>query len=281
MSVDHQRRVARLLRGEQVITDLDRLFADLRTVASCPTTVREVGDFAAHRAERDKGIVMARAADMQIAARSWLRQLQGQIPTLEESAIIAEANLRTASDERIMNAIGMTRTQARSHYQQAARRLGNGRMPKPRQKEAFNWLATSFIWETAFDEDQLMQDFTEILITTGALEEKSRKEFGECKTFVTLHALTVMHMSNLLMPDRHPAPLRLMTREKTGTLRIKANIPLAHVGKPVSCIVSVFETTLDAAKYSKVQTNVSDFEAGVPIEINSEGLIVEIGEGNA
>ena len=147
---DHKKRVDRLLRGERNVTDLDRLFSDLRFSGAKRRTVREIGDFSAHRNERDKGIVMARAAEMQTSARAWFQQMSGQVPGLEEAEKIAEANLKIAPDERIKDALGMTRQQAQSHFKQAAKKLANGRMPKGRQKAAFNWLAGTFIWDFPF-----------------------------------------------------------------------------------------------------------------------------------
>lgn len=274
--IEHRRRVDRLIRGERHVTDLDRLFADLRFTASDRPTVREVGDFSAHRSERDKGIIMKRAAEMQISARAWFQQMNGQVPTLEEAEKIAEVNLKIAPDHRIMEALGMSRQQAISHYRQAAKRLADGRMPKDRQKAAFNWLAGTFIWETAFNDDALMEDFADTLIEVGALDEPNRDRFFECKTFVSLHALTVMHMSRLLLPDGSSAPLRLMIREKTGTLRIKANIPIADVGKPMTCAVSVFETNLKAEAHCRVRLEIGDFASEVPIEIGQSGVIEEV-----
>lgn len=273
---DHRRRVDRLLCGERHVTDLDRLFADLRFTGSDLMTVREVGDFAAHRGERDKGIVMMRAADMQISSGGWVRQMIGQMPSLEEARRVGKANLRIAPDERIKTALGMTRQQAETHFLKAAKWLAEGKKPRDSQAAAFNWLATSFIWETAFTDEMLMNDFTNVLIRVGALDEENRERFGECRPFVTLYALTVMHMSHILMPDGSKAPLRLMIREETGTLRIKASIPAANIGKPVSSAVTVFETSLDAATYSGVRAESWDFDSEVPIEIGTNGKIVEI-----
>src|SRR3546814_9947920 len=58
---DHKRRVARLIRGERKVADLHNLFSDLRMHQPGRATVQEIGHFAAHRHERDKGISLTRA----------------------------------------------------------------------------------------------------------------------------------------------------------------------------------------------------------------------------
>ncbi|MGV0819949.1 hypothetical protein [Martelella sp. AMO21009] len=274
--IDHRRRVDRLLRGERNVTDLDRLFSDLRSIASDRAIIREIGDFSAHRSERDKGIVMKRAAEMQLSPQAWFRQINGQVPTLDEAKKVAEVNLKIAPDQRIMDALGMTRQQARSHFGKASKKLAQGKMPRGRQEAAFNWLAGSFVWETAFNDDELIDDFADVLIEAGALDRVNRERFILCKSFVALYALSVMHMSRLLLPDGSLAPLRLMVRQETGTLRIKANIPVADIGKPVTCAVSVFETSLDANMHSEVQPEVGDYGSEMPIEIGRNGKIQEL-----
>ena len=170
----------------------------------------------------------------------------------------------------------MTRQQARSHYLQAERKLAQGKKPSGQQEAAFNLLAGSFVWETAFNDVELIEDFAKVLLNTGALDEADRESFFARRPFVALHALTVMHMSHLLLPDGSRAPLRLMIREATGTLRIAANIRVADVGKPVTCSLSIFETSLDAKTYSKVRPQIGDFESEVPIEIGPNGILEEI-----
>lgn len=274
--IEHEKRVSRLLRGERHTSDLERLFADLRFSSSGNGVVREVGDFAAHRAERNKGVVMSRAADMQTSAAAWFRQMSGEVPSLAEARQTMKANLRIVPEARIKEALGMTISQAQSHYLQAEKHLESGRKPKKRQGEAFNFLAATFQWKTAFTSDDLMEDFSCILLEGGALAEESREDFQRCRPFVTSYALTVMHGSKILLSDGAVAPLRMKVREETQTLRIKANIPVADVGKPVSCAVCVFETDLDARIYSRYLPDSSDYESYTPLEIGADGSIIGI-----
>jgi hypothetical protein len=265
--------VERLLRGERHVDDLNRLFLDLRQQSSGQGIVREIGDFAAHRDQRNKGVAMKRAADIQISAKAWYRQLNDEVPTLEEARKTAEANLRIATPERIFNATGMTTQQARSHYHKAEKKLAKGKRPNARQEKAFNWLAGTFIWETAFNDSDLFEEFSNALLETGSLKESENVNFLKIKDFLSLYSLTVMHLSSLLLPDKSLAPLRLMIRKETGTLRIKASIPIIDEGKPVSCGISIFETNLDATKFSTIRPMVGDYESEIPIEIRADKIV--------
>ena len=80
---DHKLRVARLMRGERRVADLHSLFSDLRMQEPGRASIREVGHFAAHRHERDAGISLSRANDIQTSARRWYQQLEGITPDVE------------------------------------------------------------------------------------------------------------------------------------------------------------------------------------------------------
>lgn len=275
-NLDHSRRVARLLRGERNVTDLDRLFADLRFADPGRLTVREIGDFAAHRAERDKGIVMKRASDMQTSACIWVRQLLGVAPTVEEARAAGEANLNIATDVQIKDRLNASRQQARALFRQGMKKLSTGKHIGKKERAAVNWLGGSFIWLYAFDNVQLVKDLADVLNATGALDAVDRDAFMACASFISLHALTLMHGARLLLPDGETALLRLAVQQKTGTLRITAEIPVEHIGKPFGVRVSLFETDLNAADYCVSGLIVDGTAGNAPVEIGADGRLVEI-----
>jgi hypothetical protein len=275
-NLDHSRRVARLFRGERNVTDLDRLFADLRFADPGRGTVREIGDFAAHRTERDKGIVMKRAGDMQTSARIWLRQQRGIMPSIEDARAAGTANLNIATDEQIRNRLKTSRQQARALFVQGMNKLAAGNHIGKKERAAVNWLGTSFIWLNAFDDDRLVEDLADVLTETGALAVADRSAFSACGPFITLHALTLMHGARLLLPDGDCAPLRISVRQETGTLRIRAEIPLEDIGKPVGCRVSLFETGLPAKDHCKPGLIIDGAAGDGPVEIDPDGQLAEI-----
>src|SRR3546814_12802936 len=103
---DHKRRVARLIRGERKVADLHNLFSDLRMHQPGRATVQEIGHFAAHRHERDKGISLTRATDILTSARLWHQQFNLTKLTTDHLKEAGRANFRNRQDERIKEQIG-------------------------------------------------------------------------------------------------------------------------------------------------------------------------------
>lgn len=275
-SVDHVRRVARLLRGDRHVTDLDRLFSDLRSAVPGRPTVTELGDFAAHRQERDKGVVIKRAADMQVSGRIWVRQLLGIAPSLDEARAAGYANLNVATDEQIRNRLGVSRQAARSRFVQGMNKLAKKKKVNQKERDAINYLGTSFLWLYAFDDRQLIQELSDVLVEAGALATEDREAFASLAPFVTLYALALMNGARLRFTDYTTAPLRLCVRAGSNTLWIKAEIPIEDIGKPIGCRLPVFQTSLNAAACCAPELLENPALMDGPVEIGAEGRLVAI-----
>ena len=113
---DHRRRVVRLLRGERPVSDMERLFSDLRMMKPGRASVREVGHFAAHREERDSGISLERANDIQTSARLWQKQFDGVPPDANHLKEAGRANLNIMPDDRIRETLGISRQTAEQTF---------------------------------------------------------------------------------------------------------------------------------------------------------------------
>ncbi|MBU0556694.1 MAG: hypothetical protein KKD64_15295 [Alphaproteobacteria bacterium] len=133
------------------------------------------------------------------------------------------------------------------------------------------------MWLYAFDDKQLIADLCNVLVETGAMAATDRPGLVACGPFVALHALTLMHRSCLKLPDEQLAPLRVAVREETGTLRIKADIPVKNISNPIGCSVTVFETGLDAATHCEPRTLADPELLAGPLEVDREGRLASLG----
>src|SRR3546814_16436982 len=75
-------------------------------------TVQEIGYFAAHRHERDKGISLTRANDILTSARLWHQQFNLTKLTTDNLKAAGRANFRIMPDERINERLGLSRQTA-------------------------------------------------------------------------------------------------------------------------------------------------------------------------
>ena len=269
---DHRRRVARLLRGERRVSDMERLFSDLRMMKPGHSSVREVGHFAAHREERDSGISLKRANDIQTSARLWQKQFDGVPPDADHLKEAGRANLNIMPDNRIREKLGISRQTAEQTFAKALRKFAADRHLKPREAQVLKVFGLSMMWQFALDDHTLSSDFTDLLVFEGALPEPERANFEGVSQFVTLYALSIMHGTRLKMVDGATTRLRLAESEETGCLRIKADIPVSGGPKPITSSVPLFETSLAAATHcdSRILTFM---EEPMPIEIEGGRVV--------
>lgn len=276
---DHKRRVARLLRGERRTEDLARLFSDLRNDRPGRGSVREVGNFAAHRAERDAGFSLDRANDMQTSARLWQKQFDGVPPTVEHLREAGRANLNIIPDDRIRELLGISRQTAEQTFSKALRKFAAKRPLKARETELLKVFGLSMMWQYALDDTRLNRDLADLLVVEGALADADKARFAATATFVTLYALSIMHGVTLKMGDGATSRLRLAAAPDTGFLRIKVDIPVDGVRKPLVQSAPLFETAL--AAHTHCDPALLGFTLGlepamtilVPAEIDGDRLV--------
>lgn len=269
---DHKRRVARLLRGERKVTDLHSLFSDLRMHQPGRASVREIGHFAAHRHERDGGISLARANDIQTSARFWHLQLEGVRLNADQLMQAGRANLRIMPAERIKESLGISRQTAEQSFNKAVRKFKVGHPLKKRELEVLKVFGLSMMWQIAFSDTTLWQDFEDLLVQEGSLADECRACFKPASTFVTLYALNIMHGARLKMADGTMAQLRLAMSEEGGLLRIKAEIPVSDSPMPITTSVPMFETALIAREHCDA-TLLTNCDEPIPAEIEGARLV--------
>lgn len=270
---DLSRRLGRLLRGDRRCDDLDRLFLGLRERTSARASVREIGDFVAHRGQREKGMVTDRARDILTSLDSWLRiSVQRGTFTSDEVRKVAEANLRNATEAQLSARLGMTRAVAKSVLVQGFKKLQSGRNATPREVRTIDYLGGAFIWNPAFTEEALVDDLIQMLAEAGLLRKADHARFRSLSAFIALYVVTLMHGSGLLL-DTGRADLSAGFANKEGCLEVKARLSVTGQPKPVFATVCMFWTTLAAATHCAPAL----LEKGAcwdrPLEINDDGRL--------
>lgn len=270
-----RQRVERYLRGDRRVADLDRIFLGLRDRCYGLPSIREIGDFVAHRDQREKGPVTSKVRDIQLSLESWLAQMDGRMPDLPAAKRISAANLRTATDEQLDARLGVRREVAKSVLAQAIRKLETNRFEKLTSRElaVFNYLATAFVWNPAFTDRQVADDLEKILIKAGALDKNERDAFAAGEAFLALYVTALMHGSSVIMEDGSRFDLVAGFANDQNRIEVKARIELAGWSKPVTAPVCIFWTSLLGSD------NCSEALAAAPgswngtLEISSDGRL--------
>lgn len=270
---DHRLRVTRLLRGERKVIDLHSLFSDLRMHQPRRASVQEIGHFAAHRHERDTGISLARANDIQTSARLWHLQLGGTKPNTAHLKEAGRANLRIMPDAQIKKRLGISRQTAEQSFKKAVRKFEAGYPLKEREYQVLKIFGLSMMWQFTFTHKALWLDFVDLLVEEGSLTEECRPSFELVSTFVGLYALNIMHGARLKMADGKMAQLKLAVSKEGGFLRIMAEIPVSDTPKPITTCVPMFETTLMADNHCDPKL-LTLIDKPIPAEIEGDRLVV-------
>ena len=270
-----RQRVERYIRGDRRVEDLDRIFLGLRNRCYGLTSIREIGDFVAHRDRRDKGPVTETVRNIHLSLDSWLHQGEGRFPDLAKAKQISAANLRTATDAQLDGRLGLRREVVKSALSQAIKKMEADHFERVTRREqaVFNYLAGAFIWNPAFTDDQVGEDLATVLTKAGALLPQERAAFDANHAFLALYVTALMHDSAVVMEDGSRFDLVAGFANDENRIEVKARIELAGWGKQVTAPVCIFWTTLLAADHcSDELVNARENWSGA-IEIDASGRL--------
>lgn len=273
LNAELKSRIERLLQGERRVEHLDRLFIGLRDRCYGRKSVRELGDFVAHRRERDRGTAQLRLSDIFTSFDSWARVAMDERPNLEQVRKTAHSNLRIATDQQLFARLAKKRKAAKADLERALRLAGMGMEPVGAAAAALNYLGGAFIWNPAITDVGLMKDFEYVLGKAGFLDAKSRSAFHDLSTFVGLYAVTVLHGSILVLENGSRVDLMAGFRNDERRLEVKGMLTLTRTKKPVMTSACVYWSSLVADQHC-VSELLIDPEAWLrPLQLDEHGLV--------
>ncbi|WP_432343909.1 hypothetical protein WMC41_13520 [Shinella yambaruensis] len=274
-NTDIKRRVDRIARGTGRHEDFVNIFLFFRTHHCGRLSVRDVGDFIAHREERGRGEVTDRARDMLLSCRHWLLTENGITPSLEDIKEAVQATLRVATEKQIKDAVGLDKGQAKAALKTALSKAEDGGVLKDKERRVLNYLGRTFIWNVAYTDVSLMEDLVHVLKFHDYLDDADAIRFREARTFLALYVIATLHGTPLTMKTE-AVTLRATFRQETKQLGLKAELPVANLGKPISASVFLFSTELAAAEHCDPSLLDTANWTGLPLEVSSEGKLAVI-----
>lgn len=273
-----RQRVQRYIHGDCRVADLDRIFLGLRNHCYGLATIREIGDFVAHRDQREKGPVTDKIRDIQLSLESWLKQGEGRFPDLATAKRISAANLRTATDAQLDARLNLRREVVKSALNQAIKKMESDRFEKLTQREraVFNYLSAAFIWNPAFTDGQVTEDLAALLIKCGALLKEERHAFDVNQAFLALYVTALMHDSTVVMDDGSRFELVAGFANDESRIEVKARIELVGFSKSVIAPVCVFWTKLIGTEHCSDDLAAAPGDWSGAIEIDPSGRLARI-----
>lgn len=276
---DLRGRVRRLLTGPHQVHDLDRVFLALRDRAHGRESVREIGDFVAHREERQKGIVTQTGRDIFTSIDVWSLSFRGQKPSLGDIVRAAWANFRLASNSQLELGCGLRRSTVQGRLKSGLSKLERGQALAKQEIRVVKYLGNRFVWKPAFTDEQLFTEFRDVLSLNSIIVDADIPALGGIKTFLTLYAICCMHGSAVLLENGIRAELLAGFFNQKRCLEVKMQVRFDDGPKPIMVPICLFLTSLQPEDHCEAQL----LELGIngqpllgwsePVEVGIDGRL--------
>ncbi|UYO52908.1 hypothetical protein [Rhodopseudomonas palustris] len=271
-------RARRFLGGVHRTEDLDRFYLDLRERTFNRASFREIGDFVAHRDKRTKGPVAQVARDVITSVTIWSLGLRGKKPTHSQLAQAARANFRLVSDKQLKAGCGLKRSAVKKLLDDALPRVERGAAINDHEVQTILYLANRFVWKPAFTDDEVVEEFFDVLRLNRLVRKTDRSALLASRGFISLYALIRMHGTSITLDDGTVAPLFAGYANDQGRLEVKVHIEFNDAPKPIYSPVCMFLTSLSPEECcdESLLAKTDDYLARtwrMPLEIGDDGKL--------
>jgi hypothetical protein len=286
--------VERLLKGDLRLESLTTLFLALRERCDGREAIREIGDFVAHRADRNKGITTEEVRDFFAILQFTIWKLTlppepdplpiylRELPPCFDRAMLATLkridnhtlrNYRLKRNEADQLLTGLLKNNIVVTPEGTRRLGGNG---DERHFPLLNCLTLFLVSRPAFDETRLFEEFLATLKSNLLIKNDEIKRFRELKSYLTLYAIAYMHQNSIDLGDGHRSVLCASISTK-GNLVIYAKCKANFHGQVRTWCCTIFDTSLDAKAYCDPDI-VRDLSEGkeFPIELTTKSKLVKL-----
>jgi hypothetical protein len=247
-------RVERLLRGTKRPDDVAELFLALRDHSGGRECVVEIGNFVAHRGERNIGITTREARDFFSTARFYTDYKNRPVNLFDLPKNISgllESSFRHTSNDMIRQHLKMNRQTAERRLSELRSRLSSdaqGRItltwPTALDQAILSCLLGHLTARPAFTDEQLIEQLTASLHANGLLQKSELKAFKSLREFVGLFAVAIMHLCVIDLSDGTVAELAAGATKSQGVIGVTASAELMDINPTGTVrIAATFFTT--------------------------------------
>jgi len=232
-------RVERMIAGDFRPDDLTHLFLYARDRCDGRESVQEIGDFAAHHAERTKGIITRSTRDWFAIAHFAVWQFAN--PNLDIRRLPAFflnflwATFRRIDLKTLRAESGLSHEKATKLLKSAIRKFSQDNntgsysltdVLTQCEHSLLNLLVTRIIVKGAFTGDRLCDDFIATLRSNGVLSSAEIARAVSLRPAIQLFAVSIMHNCTVVMEDG--SRVSLQATPSGGRIAVIATIPVPN-----------------------------------------------------
>jgi hypothetical protein len=282
-------RVQRLLRGDSnPHDDLTAVFLALRDYSGGRACVVEIGNFIAHRGERNVGIITREAREFFAIVRFLYQQPK---PALSLSNLpknfseLLGGTFRRVDNPTLRSKLHVKRQVAERYLNEMLSRIQedtNGSLflswPTDQDIALINCLLGQIVMRPAFSNQQLTTELFAVLVANGLLRKEEQRAFRQLETVIGLFAVSQMHRCVVDLGDGTKAELRAGATHSQREIFVNAAAELFGVNPTGKVFISAnfFATNIDV-----IANAVSDLhppsdqqpEWSFPIQLGSDGKL--------
>lgn len=291
MRVELRRRLCRILRGEYRSDDFDQIFLFLRAACRDRENVTEIGDFIAHREEREKGIVTKRL-------RRWFDNCHFQVPffllldgrkeldfeTLDNfpSGLpnFLEANMDLAKRHGFIREKGLSVRLAQDAFARLKGRIRekedgtSSLIPHGEyERKLLSILLGMTDCRAAFTLDAVFSEFSNALRSQGLLGKSEVGAFAKCETPVGLFVVSRMHHCTIKIDSIRQSYLTAVFSSDGGGRKINIMAEAPGSDTKISMGFPIFSVPIPDPTW--IENRLAEIQNGAmwsfPVELSASG----------
>ena len=255
--------VEAMIRGEFRPDDIIHLLLYVRERAGGRQSVREIGDFCAHRNDRNKGPITDDARDFYTHTRFLMGYVLNNTRIdpnrIPHSAIdAAKANLRRVDSAFLRKGSpARSKSEANGLLDSFISKLSPSGIaiysmtPSMTQEEMAMWhvLVSTSVVKPLFTGNQFFDDFCSVLAENDLLAKNEIHKVQSVKNGIILLSVSIMHRSNIIIDKSYSVQLKASGRYQ-GNLGIDSigSMPPIAGKNPLNMAIQLFDSSIQTAQ---------------------------------
>ena len=255
--------VEAMIRGEFRLDDIIHLLMYVRDRAGGRQSVREIGDFCAHRNDRNKGPITDEARDFFTHTKFIMGHVingtridPNRIP--HDAIDAARANLRRIDSQFLRgNSAARNKSDGKRFLESFINKLSPSGISlysmtssmTTDETSVWDCLINTMVVKPLFTGNQFFGEFCTVLVENKLLEIKEMKYVQNVKNGIILFAVSIMHLSNIIIENKYSVKLMASGKYQDDVGVDSLGLVPAGPGKcPTNMAIQLFDSNIATEK---------------------------------